>query len=335
MTSRAALSSKHMATCMLARHHSSRCVTTLPLSCNPLSRRPRCDRNDRQSSSKRNFFYGPPSSWEEEYEELIARRNKTIVMHPLGHGQHILPGNFVVKKHPKTGAEKKVMLEHALGYFWAFKELSLTDNKPIISNETVIPAAEAETFPTLKELVNLYEEVVDIPDFFTRNNRSKDANSQCTLVAISCKEFGARLLPSWIDPFEMALRGNDEDDADRYEVVRITINEGRVAKLLSPFIVSGTKKRVPTADHYNTLMYYGDAEEMRDILRMHNIYTAYVFLLDGIGRVRWAGSGEGSATEVDSMIKIARNLVQPSSTRVAPRQKQASTPRVGKKVPHN
>jgi hypothetical protein len=130
MTSRAALSSKRMTTCMLAKHHSSRCVSTLPLSCNPLSRRPRCDGNDRHfidagtsasSSSKRNFFYGPPSSWEEEYEELIARRNKTILMHPLGHGQHILPGNFVVKKHPKTGAEKKVMLEHALGYFWAFK----------------------------------------------------------------------------------------------------------------------------------------------------------------------------------------------------------------------
>jgi hypothetical protein len=164
------------------------------------------------SSSKRNFFYGPPSSWEGEYEELIARRNKNIVMHPLGHGQHILPGNYVVKIHPKTGAEKKVMLEHALGYFWAFKvwgeyricvfisilgvvtasltphqcfrtsrrhagihktpkELSLTDNKPILSNKSVIPAVEAEPFPALKGLVNLHEEVVDIPDFFTRNNR--------------------------------------------------------------------------------------------------------------------------------------------------------------------
>ena len=155
------------------------------------------------------------------------------------------------------------------------------------------------------------------------------------LVAISCKEFGARLLPSWIDPFEMALRGKDEDDADRYEVVRITINEGRIAKLLSPFIVSGTKKRVPTADHSNTLLYYGDAEEMRDILRMHNIYTAYVFLLDGAGRVRWAGSGEGSKAEVESMIEIARDLMQPSSMTLAARQKQASTPRVGKKVPRN
>ena len=40
-------------------------------------------------------------------------------MHPEGQGQHILPGNFVAKKHPKTGAERKVILEHALGYFWA------------------------------------------------------------------------------------------------------------------------------------------------------------------------------------------------------------------------
>lgn len=166
-----------------------------------------------------------------------------------------------------------------------------------------------------------------------------DANAQCTLVAISCKEFGSRLLPSWIDPFEAALlRDIDEDDAERkYEVVRITLNEGRMARLLSPFVASGTKKNVPAADHSRTLLYHGDAEATRDILRMHNVYTAYVFLLDGMGRVRWAGSGSGSETEVGNMIDIARDLVRPSSPtmRVAPRQKQTSAPRLGKKIPRN
>lgn len=42
-------------------------------------------------------------------------------MHPDGHGKDILPGNYVIKKHPKTGQERKVILEHALGYFWALK----------------------------------------------------------------------------------------------------------------------------------------------------------------------------------------------------------------------
>mmetsp|Transcript_26366 Transcript_26366/g.56044 ORF Transcript_26366/g.56044 Transcript_26366/m.56044 type:complete len:357 (+) Transcript_26366:146-1216(+) len=269
------------------------------------------------------------SSWEIEYEGLIAQRNKNIIMHPDGHSQKILPGNFVVKKNPSTGVEKKVLLEHALGYFWAIKELSLTDKKPILSNETLIPAAEAENFPSLKELVNLHEEVVDVPDFFTRNNRSKDANAQCTLVAISCKDFGARLLPSWVEPFDKAFRYGK--DADRFEVVRITISEGRIAKLLSPFIVSGTKKKVQEKDHKNTLLYYGDAEEMRDILRMHNIYTGYVYLVDGIGRVRWAGSGEGSDEEVQSMIMFAKELTRPSE-RVA-HKKLPSQSRVGRKVP--
>lgn len=63
--------------------------------------------------------FSDPSSWDTEYEGLKARRNKSIIMHPEGQGQHILPGNFVAKKHPKTGAERKVILEHALGYFWA------------------------------------------------------------------------------------------------------------------------------------------------------------------------------------------------------------------------
>ncbi|KAL7467841.1 hypothetical protein ACHAXS_012114 [Conticribra weissflogii] len=152
------------------------------------------------------------SSWDAEYEGLKARRNKNIVMHPEGLGKNILPGDFVLKKNPRTGVERKVLLEHALGYFWAVKELSLTNNKPILCNEEIIPAAEAELFPTLKGLNSLKDEIVDIPDFFVRNNRAKDATAQCTLVAISCKDFGAKLLPSWTKPFNEALRTGKEAD---------------------------------------------------------------------------------------------------------------------------
>ncbi|KAL7533190.1 hypothetical protein ACHAXR_005094 [Thalassiosira sp. AJA248-18] len=329
-------------TCMVQSNVSFRCVSGLPTyfpSSSTSREHKNCQsmhvhvcqgdlRHHTASSKLSKRCFSNPSSWEEEYEGLIAQRNKNIIMHPEGLGQKIVPGNFVIKKNPKTGAEKKVILEHALGYFWAFKDLTVTDKKPILSNETLIPAAEAEKFPVLKELVNLHEEVVDIPDFFTRNNRSKDANAQCTLVAISCKEFGANLLSSWTEPYEKAFCTGK--DADRFEVVRITINEGRIEKLLSPFIVSGTKRNVPEKDHANTLLYYGDAEEMRDILRMHNIYTGYVFLVDGIGRVRWAGSGEGSDKEVQSMIEFAEMLTQPQK-----REKQlpSSGPRRSKKVP--
>lgn len=287
------------------------------------------------ASSVRSFS-GPSSSpedddeWGAEYAALTAQRNKSIIMNPAGQGQNILPGGFVLKKDPKKGGYRKVVLEHQLGFFWAIKELASTNKKPILSNDAVIPAVEAEKFPFLGDMVNLKGEAASIPDFFTRNNRSKDASAKCTLVGISYKDFGAQLLPSWIDPFDMAFRQDGaNNDTDRYEVVRIVINEGRMMKLLSPFITSGTKKNVPESDHANTLLYYGDADEFRDILRMHNIYSGYVFLVDGIGRVRWAGSGEGTDDEIQSMIGIANDLTQrPKKQKQLSHQSQ--NPRIGK-----
>ena len=69
--------------------------------------------------------------------------------------------------------------------FASFQELELTNNKPIISNESIIPAAEAEKFPSLTGLKCLNDEIVDIPDFFTRNNREFVLAFHITLKHIS------------------------------------------------------------------------------------------------------------------------------------------------------
>ena len=71
------------------------------------------------TSSYRSF--STTTNFNDEYEKQLQRRNKNIIMNPNGYGQLILPGNYVIKKHPKTGIDKKVFLEHALGYFWALK----------------------------------------------------------------------------------------------------------------------------------------------------------------------------------------------------------------------
>lgn len=63
---------------------------------------------------------------------------------------------------------------------------------------------------------------------------------------------------------------------------------------------------------------------------MHNIYTAYVYLVDGIGRVRWAGSGKGSDEEVEKMIGFARELTMPVKKVVG--QVNSVGPRVGRRV---
>lgn len=49
--------------------------------------------------------------FDEEYEGLKARRIQGIRPHPDGTTQHILPGNYVIKKNERTGREKRVFLE--------------------------------------------------------------------------------------------------------------------------------------------------------------------------------------------------------------------------------
>ena len=49
--------------------------------------------------------------FDEECEGLKARRIQGIRPHPDGTTQHILPGNYVIKKNERTGREKRVFLE--------------------------------------------------------------------------------------------------------------------------------------------------------------------------------------------------------------------------------
>ena len=105
-------------------------------------------------------------------------------------------------------------------------------------------------------------------------------------------------------------------------VLNIQITERWTMKPLSGVLSSIVRSNTPAEEYDNTLLYYGtDVDEFRDVLRMHNIMTSYVFLVDDLGRVRFAGSGEASDEEKERVIKFAKQLVpsqkpkQPTRTR--------------------
>ena len=77
--------------------------------------------NNNQSRNKSESPFEQPSLYETEYERQRMRRNKNIIMHPNGTGKDILPGNYVLKVNERTGLERKVILEHEKGYFWAIR----------------------------------------------------------------------------------------------------------------------------------------------------------------------------------------------------------------------
>lgn len=185
------------------------------------------------------------------------------------------------------------------------KDLRETGEKPILSNDELIPIDDAQVFPALHgNLQNLEDEDVSLPQYITKDNRAKDPAAECTLVVACFNEFGNQMLPSWTEPFEKVFL----KDSNRIKMVWLSMNEGRILGFLSSMIKKSSKKNIPDYRKKNYLMYFGECPEFRDVIRMHNMKTGYAFLLDGLGRVRFAGSGRATDDEMKKLIAFTKKL---------------------------
>lgn len=268
---------------------------------------------------------------DDDPDAFSPNRHTGIQMHPDSISRTILPGNFVKKTNRRSGVTRKRYTELVHGYFWMLRDLQQSDEKPVLSNTELIPEAGAKVFPALPNLRRLdSNESVDLPSYFLRKNRSRDAAAQCTVVGVSFRDYGYQLLKTWLDPLPAALLTSDEAGSslpspNRVEVVRLSINEGWVNSwVLRGLIRTLARRNTPTEEQAQTLQYFGkDLELFRDALRMHNIMTGYVFLLDGLGRVRFAGSGRASDEEVARLLRFAADLTrQPRSPPQKNRQRK-------------
>ena len=130
-------------------------------------------------------------------------------------------------------------------------------------------------------------------------------------MAIAYKDYGFRLLPSWVDPFEKAFGQNDDEYRNqnpRVRVVRLTMTETNhrwVGSVLEYLLVRSNQQ--PEEERF---LYIGPEQKaFRHALRMHNTLTGYVVLLDGIGRVRFVGSGQATPQESQQLIQHAQQLL--------------------------
>lgn len=239
----------------------------------------------------------------------MEKRHKGITMNQNSISQYILPGEKIVKTNQKTGVKKMLAIERSMGYFWYLKDLTETDGKPILSNQELIPTEIAQVFPPLNEQNNGSLKTLDgkeesLPHYFMSGNRSKDPSAFCTLVGVAFTDFGNKMLPSWMDPFEQTF----QKDTNRIKTAWLSINEGATFYLLKHFITKASLNKVPMERRNRTLLFFGSCPEMRDVLRMHNTKTGYVFLLDGLGRVRFAGSGKANSEELENLFRMTKEL---------------------------
>lgn len=260
-----------------------------------------------------------------------SRRHKGIMMHPDSVGQYILPGN-VVSKTTLTGKHlwQPVILEH--GHFWMLRDLRQTGDKPVLTTtttttSTLIDEKSAKVFPSLSGLECLDQtakpNVIDVPTHWLRKNRTQDANSQCTLVGMAFRDYGYSMLQDWLPPIQEKLNEHIYNVyRDRVEIVRLSLNEGYWQKYVLKPIVMASMRRNTTdpVERASTFVHFATSlnDTFRDPIRAHNLMPAYIYLLDGKGRVRWVASGPPSKdkdeNEVELLWQAVQEILRPTTT---------------------
>jgi len=152
------------------------------------------------------------------------------------------------------------------------------------------------------------------------------------------------MLPPWTIPFEKSFGQNP-----KASVLHLTITEGTLLRLLRGFLTRSMIQNTPLEQQDTTFLHFGNVEEFRDVLRMHNTLTGYVVLVDGLGRVRWMGSGEPVMTkskggeeeseELTVLMESAKELLYDASkdtpkrhTQTSNRRRKVPTGRIGRKT---
>ncbi|MFY1112698.1 MAG: hypothetical protein AB3K77_13610 [Methanosarcinaceae archaeon] len=129
------------------------------------------------------------------------------------------------------------------------------------------------------------------------------AEGKITLVSIAFVRNAQEQIDSWVRPFEREF-GGDKHFAI-YELPMIS----QGWKVLSWMIDSGMRGGIPTEKHDNVITFYGDYSDYQEALEMEDTQSAYVFLLDRKGIIRWKGQGYATPETEKELIEIARALL--------------------------
>lgn len=238
-------------------------------------------------------------------------------------------------------------------------DLRATNQKPTLSNQSLIPKQHAQRFPTLSN-VRLLSDLEDntnptltIPSYFVsknndgheaqaggegtdamRNNKNTSRKNKremrskskaaVTLLGVAFRDNGFKLLKSWMEPFDDEFRTTSTGSSDGSQVKSYTLSITE-RWILYPFrniLMKAMRQNTPQSQHSKTMVCFtngkgggssgtggNELDDFRDVLRIHNLMTGYVFLLDQHGRVRFAGSGLATDDDIKLLNKFTYEIM--------------------------
>ncbi|XP_028776724.1 uncharacterized protein LOC114733416 isoform X2 [Neltuma alba] len=194
----------------------------------------------------------------------------------------------------KAAIEKeraRIADEMSRGYFADMAELKKHGGKIAIANKVIIPAMVAVKFPDL-EVIERDGRAAKLP--FRQCENVVDAD-QATVpkASLLCLSFRASSQVSFIDSW--------------------LLSRNPIKRLLLWYIRKSNRDESKDTLQKKTVYSFGDHYYFRKELKILNLLTGYIFLLDKFGRIRWQGFGMASENELASLLSCTSALLEEES----------------------
>ncbi|XP_022729136.1 uncharacterized protein LOC111284626 isoform X3 [Durio zibethinus] len=183
--------------------------------------------------------------------------------------------------------------------------------KIAIANKILIPAMAARKFPAV-DVIYSDGRKLKLPVIFNGNGGDADklAVPKASLVCLSFRANSQGMVDSWSKPFYETF--SESKNVQIYEVSFIDswlLCLNPIKRLLLRFMrksIDGEKDILQKHIVYS----FGDHYYFRKELKILNLLTGYIFLLDKFGRVRWQGFGLAKQEELSSLLSCTTLLLE-------------------------
>ncbi|GMG98491.1 hypothetical protein Nepgr_000331 [Nepenthes gracilis] len=202
--------------------------------------------------------------------------------------------------------------EMSRGYFADMSDLKKHGGKIAMANKTVIPAAVAVKFPAVE--VNFTDgRSMKLPVGSEGNvgDACKTDAPKVTLLGLSFRASSQPMIDSWSRPFIDVFR--DSRNVQIYEVSFIEswlLSLNPVKGLLLRLMKKSNPVDRTDALQRHVVYSFGDHYYFRKELKILNLLTGYMFLLDKFGRIRWQGFGMATEEELSFLLSCTSLLTE-------------------------
>ncbi|KAL2536182.1 ATPase assembly factor ATP10 [Forsythia ovata] len=191
------------------------------------------------------------------------------------------------------------------GYFADISEMKQHGGKIAMANKIIVPAMTAMKFPALE---------VSYPDGVSDKLPISSVKSDAPKASVLCLSFRASsqaMVDSWSMPFLDAF--GQSKSVQLYEVSFIDswlLTRNPIKKILLRIMRKSKPAEKNNVVQRHIVYSFGDHYYFRKELKILNLLTGYIYLVDKLGRIRWQGSGFATPDELSSLLSCASFLLE-------------------------